>query len=172
MKRPALTFLLLPFLLVASATSCRGPDSPPEQPPVPDAPPIPAPEVKNAPADGTAGGGSDVGQDTGGAAANLPEGVTPALIEQGRKLYSGLGRCQACHGFGGRGSTQGPPLNGKAPWLHTDGSYESLVEVIRTGVPKPKRYMIAMPPAGGAPLTDEHIRAVAAYTWSISQPAR
>lgn len=100
-------------------------------------------------------------------AANLPEGMSVEQIESGRKLYSSLGRCQACHGFAGRGSRQGPPLDGKAPWLHQDGSPEGLAQIIKSGVAKPKRYVMPMPPMGGGSLDDEQIQAIAAYLWSL-----
>lgn len=99
----------------------------------------------------------------------LPEGVTTEMIAEGRKVYMGLGRCQACHGINGRGTIQGPPLTGPQ-WLHIDGSYPELVRIIRDGVTRPRRYPLPMPPMGGAPLSDENLRTVAAYVWSL-QPA-
>ena len=37
-----------------------------------------------------------------------------------------------------------------------------------TGVPKPKEHPAPMPPKGGAPLTDDQVKAVAAYVYSLS----
>jgi hypothetical protein len=36
-------------------------------------------------------------------------------------------------------------------------------------VPQPQRYMIAKPPLGGARLSDDEVRAVAAYVFSIER---
>jgi mono/diheme cytochrome c family protein len=40
--------------------------------------------------------------------------------------------------------------------------------VVRNGVPQPKQFPAPMPAMGGAPLSDEQVRAVAAYVYSIS----
>lgn len=100
-------------------------------------------------------------------AANLPQGLSVEQVDAGRRLYSSLGRCQACHGFAGRGSRQGPPLDGKSQWIHGDGSPESLAQIIKEGVAKPKRYVMPMPPMGGGTLNDEQIQSIAAYVWTL-----
>jgi hypothetical protein len=43
------------------------------------------------------------------------------------------------------------------------------VQVVTNGVPQPKQHPAPMPPKGGAPLTDQQVRAVAAYVFSISR---
>ena len=53
-------------------------------------------------------------------------------------------------------------------WLNIDGSYESIVQNIMTGVPEPKEHPGLMLPKGGAPITDEQVRAVGAYVWTLS----
>jgi mono/diheme cytochrome c family protein len=53
-------------------------------------------------------------------------------------------------------------------WLNGDGSYQFLVNTITNGVPQPKQHPAPMPPKGGAPLTDDQVKAVAAYEYSLS----
>ena len=52
-------------------------------------------------------------------------------------------------------------------WLWGDGSLQSITDIIKTGVPKPKQHPGAMPPFGGVPLSDTDLAAVAAYVWAI-----
>lgn len=66
--------------------------------------------------------------------------------------------CQTCHGVGGKAGPMAPDLT-DAAWLHSDGSYEGIANTIKAGV---------MPPYGGAPLSDDRWRAVAAYVYSLS----
>ena len=42
------------------------------------------------------------------------------------------------------------------------------MKTIQTGVPTPKKAPAPMPPMGGASLTPEQVRAVAAYEYSLS----
>ena len=101
----------------------------------------------------------------------MPEGVTVAMINEGDSLFN-AGSCQRCHGQKGVGGTNGPPLV-TGPWLQTDGSYEQIVQVITTGVPREKLKDPArrpMNPRGGPmQLTDPQVRAIAGYVWSISR---
>ena len=53
-------------------------------------------------------------------------------------------------------------------WLHSDGTFPAIYHQIETGVTAPKQYSGMMPPFGGAPLTPEKHRAVAAYVYSLS----
>ena len=98
---------------------------------------------------------------------SLPEGVTPQMIQAGDSLYGGAGICLACHGPGARGvANLGPNLTDEE-WLQIDGSYDAIVEVILAGVPADKsKSGLVMPPNGGSALTEEQVRAVAAYVWS------
>ena len=98
-------------------------------------------------------------------ATNLPQGVTQAMVDQGQDQFGTV--CASCHGQGGVGSPAGPPLN-DAQWLNVDGSFASLQQVINTGVPAPKQFPAPMPAKGGAALTDEQVRQVAAYVYSLS----
>ena len=99
----------------------------------------------------------------------LPAGVTPGMVEAGKKVFAGPGLCTACHGPQAKGvKGLGPNLT-DADWLHSDGTYEALVAQITAGVPSSKSTTgVAMPPKGGAPLSAEQVRAVAAYVWSLS----
>lgn len=99
---------------------------------------------------------------------SLPPGVTPAMVATGRELYGGPGICFACHGPDGKGST-GPDLT-DGQWLHHDGSYQALVKQIQRGIPmEESKTGTLMPPRGGAGLSDEEVRAVAAYVWTLSR---
>ena len=101
-------------------------------------------------------------------ADSLPEGVTPETIAQGKTLYQGAGICAACHGPDGTGAS-GPDLT-DAEWLHSDGSYEAIVEQILAGVSADSsKSGIPMLPKGGSQLDDDQVRAVAAYVWSLRQ---
>lgn len=93
--------------------------------------------------------------------------ATPELIAQGEKVYNGPGNCYACHGSNGQGAV-GPNL-ADAEWIHSKGSLEDIVVQVTSGVPQEKsKTGIPMPPKGGSTISDEDIRAVAAYVYSLS----
>jgi mono/diheme cytochrome c family protein len=99
----------------------------------------------------------------------LPQGVTQAMITQGKEIYSKSGLCYACHGPEGKGLV-GPNLTDDV-WLHSKGSFDEIVHQITVGVTKEEsKTGVPMPPKGGSAITDEEIRAVAAYTWKLSHP--
>lgn len=99
-----------------------------------------------------------------------PAGVTDSAIAWGDALFHGPANCAGCHGDGGRGTERGPNITG-ALWLHGPGTYESIVEWVKHGVPAWRTYTgEAMPPGGGSPMNEGDVRAVAAYVWSISHP--
>jgi glucose/arabinose dehydrogenase/mono/diheme cytochrome c family protein len=107
-----------------------------------------------------------------GAAAKLPvpQGATPEMVALGDRIYHGqLGgaACTGCHGDSGQGSPLGPDLTGKK-WLWSDGSYAGITKTITEGVSQPKEYRSPMPPLGGAQVTPDQVKAVAAYVWSLS----
>jgi mono/diheme cytochrome c family protein len=96
----------------------------------------------------------------------LPPGVTRELIERGELLFGGRATCASCHGAEGRGLI-GPDL-GDAEWWHVDGGFAGIQRVVRSGVPAAAaRTGATMPARGGTPLTDDDVRAVAAYVWSL-----
>ena len=97
----------------------------------------------------------------------LPEGVTVAMVEEGRELFSGGGICSTCH-LDGSGSPLAPDLTDDT-WLNVDGEYSSIVELVKTGVPEPVEHPGMMLPRAGMPLTDAQVEAVAAYTYMLSR---
>ncbi len=101
-------------------------------------------------------------------ANGLPPDIGPAQIEAGAAIYRGPGNCYVCHGSSGEGTMLGPALKG-AKWLHIRGGFEDIVEIVRAGVPQPVEFPAPMPTMGGAKLTDEELRAVAAYVWTLAR---
>jgi mono/diheme cytochrome c family protein len=101
------------------------------------------------------------------ALAQAPAAVTPALIAQGDSIFHSKGNCYACHGANAQGAV-GPNLT-DAEWIHSDGSYDAIVKQVTTGVPQNEsKSGIMMPPKGGSSITDDEVRAVAAYVFSLS----
>lgn len=103
-----------------------------------------------------------------------PATITPQELALGDSLFHGLigaTSCQACHGPDGKGGTVAPDLT-DSTWLHSDGSYGAIYTQIETGVMQPKQYLGVMPPFGGAPLTPDKHRAVAAYVYSLGHPKK
>lgn len=97
----------------------------------------------------------------------LPEGVSAEAGREGRRLYSRA--CVMCHGERGEGTQLGPSLV-DGEWTHAEGGgYAAVVEVVRAGVPEPAEFPVPMTPAGDGTFTDDEIRAVAAYAWSLAQ---
>ena len=103
-----------------------------------------------------------------GAGVELPPGVTQEMVAQGQQIFGSTGLCFSCHGPDAKGQPSLGPNLTDAQWLNIDGSYDAIVNVIKTGVPQPKEAVSPMPPMGGAQLTDEQVRAVAAYVYAIS----
>jgi hypothetical protein len=56
--------------------------------------------------------------------------------------------------------------------MWSDGSFAGILKVINQGVPQPKKFRSAMPPQGGAQLSDTQASALAAYVWGLSHPAK
>ncbi len=100
----------------------------------------------------------------------LPEGVTPAMIAQGDSIFHGPGFCYACHAPDATGVPQlGSDLTDDQ-WDYADGSYQSLVDQVTTGISaEASSNGVPMPPKGGALLSEEQIQAVAAYVWTLSR---
>ena len=48
-------------------------------------------------------------------------------------------------------------------------NYDEIVSNIINGVPQPKEHPSPMPARGGSSITDEQVRAVGAYVWSLGQ---
>jgi mono/diheme cytochrome c family protein len=104
-------------------------------------------------------------------AVDLPQGVTVQMVQQGQQIYSGQGLCYSCHGPTGEGTVLAPnQTDGDWLWITPgDDEYAQIVNIITTGVPEPKEFPAPMLPMGGAQLTDDQIRSVAAYIYSISR---
>ncbi len=108
----------------------------------------------------------------GGSAASLPvpPGSSRQMVKLGDEVFHGRvggATCTGCHGSDAAGTPLGPNLTGKT-WLWGDGSYASILKLIKQGVAQPKQYRSPMPPLGGAQLTPEQTSAVAAYVWALS----
>jgi mono/diheme cytochrome c family protein len=101
------------------------------------------------------------------ALAQAPAALTPALIAQGDSIFHSKGNCYACHGANAQGAV-GPNLT-DAEWIHSDGSYDAIDTQVTTGVPQNEsKSGIMMPPKGGSSITDDEVKAVAAYVYSLS----
>ena len=101
------------------------------------------------------------------AVAQAPAAVTPAAIALGDSLFHSKANCYACHGANAQGVV-GPNLT-DAEWIHSDGSYDAIVKQITTGVTaEESKSKIPMPPKGGSQITDDEVKAVAAYVYSLS----
>lgn len=104
----------------------------------------------------------------GQAAAGAGATPTPALIARGDSVFHGAGNCYACHGSKGEGLV-GPSLI-DAEWIHSKGTPEEIAAQIMKGVPKEQaKSGMPMPPKGGSTISDDDVKAVAAYVYSLSQ---
>ncbi len=104
------------------------------------------------------------------AGAGQDTSFSAATLALGEKIFQGKaagGLCFSCHGPAAKGTKGLAPNLTDATWLHGDGSYNFIVSTIESGVPKPKEAAAPMPPKGGAMLTTEQVRAVAAYVYSL-----
>jgi mono/diheme cytochrome c family protein len=153
--------LLTPAALTLVIVACGDRDAAPElqpdarQQPATPAPPTDAPGTTPSAEPGLAGG--------------LPEGVTAQMVQDGNRIYHQQGICFTCHGQNAAGGPLGPALNDQ-DWLHlTEGSYDEIMQIIRSGVAQPRQYPGMMPPMGGANLDDTQLRAVSAYVYAASR---
>lgn len=110
------------------------------------------------------------------AVASLPAsaGATREQMQRGSKIFWGQaagGTCSGCHGSDGRGSSVGPNLT-RNEWSWGDGSWQAIAATITQGVQVPKQADGAMPPRGGAPLSDADVSAVAAFVWGMSHQGK
>ena len=104
------------------------------------------------------------------AVAALPEGVTGPMVASGDSIFH-AGSCKNCHGVDAKGGARGPNLT-DSTWVQISGTYPEIVQIVTSGVPKDKIKMTGAPFAmrarGGINLTDEQVRQVAAYVYTIS----
>jgi mono/diheme cytochrome c family protein len=113
----------------------------------------------------------DAGAEAVTASLPIPPGVTAAQVALGERVFHGQaggGTCEGCHGSNAKGTPLAPDLTG-GKWLWGDGSLAAIARTIAEGVPNPKNYRSAMPPKGGAQLSDSDLGAVAAYVWALSR---
>ena len=98
----------------------------------------------------------------------LPAGVTPEMIKKGDAIFHGTGLCFACHGADAKGAV-GPNLTDKE-WLHIKGTYAEIDSLVTAGIPLEKALTGKgpMPPKGGSTISDDDVKAVSAYVWSLS----
>ncbi len=99
--------------------------------------------------------------------------ITSAMIALGDSIFHGKaagGACLVCHGADAKGTPGLAPNLTDAKWLHGDGSYPAILDVVEKGVPDPKEGSMPMPPMGGSRFTPEQLRAVAAYIYFLSHP--
>jgi mono/diheme cytochrome c family protein len=104
--------------------------------------------------------------------AARPAQITDEMVAEGRAIFNN-GSCTKCHGPNGTGGKFGPNL-AAGNFTHISGGYDEIVHLVTTGVPKAEvkdpSHPYAMNPRGGMtpPLTDDQVKAVAAYVWTIS----
>lgn len=110
------------------------------------------------------------GQEQAQVPAELPEGVTPEMVAEGKEIFASAGICFTCHGQDAKGIPNlGADLTDDE-WLQSDGSYEGIVQTITQGVPAEKSSTgTPMPPKGGSQITEAQVQAVAAYVWTLSR---
>lgn len=100
-----------------------------------------------------------------------PLGATVAMVAEGDSIFRGLKAgaiCYTCHGADANGTTLAPSLR-DSTWLTGDGSFQFIQKRVTEGVPTPTPpYVAAMPPMGGAQLTPDQVKSVAAYVYAIS----
>ncbi|MGA3303882.1 MAG: c-type cytochrome [Methylovirgula sp.] len=114
----------------------------------------------------------NAGRDNG-ASLPVPPGATKEEVTDGDDIFHGAsgGTCSGCHASDAKGTSVGPDLTMKK-WIWGDGSLASIRDIVIKGVPKPKIFSGAMPPKGGAPLTDKQVEDVADYVWAISHSSK
>jgi mono/diheme cytochrome c family protein len=106
---------------------------------------------------------TDAGTQTAG---TPPAGATAEDVTAGQQIFTTVGNCYTCHGPDATGTALAPNLT-DAEWINVSGDFASIQELIRTGVPTPKQHPAPMPAMGGATLSDDQVRQVGAYVWSL-----
>ena len=103
------------------------------------------------------------GADTSAKVGAAPDSslLTPAVIDQGRKIFHGQGNCYACHGDKLEGGPIAPPLKGPS-WRHIDGTYDAIIHRIDEGMPGTA--MVSHP--GG--ISESQVLIVATYIYAVS----
>jgi mono/diheme cytochrome c family protein len=99
-------------------------------------------------------------------AGQPPAGATAEDVTAGQQIFTSTGNCYTCHGPDAKGTALAPNLT-DGEWINIDGTFAAIQQNVKTGVPQPKQHPAAMPPMGGASLSDDQIRQVSAYVWSL-----
>jgi cbb3-type cytochrome c oxidase subunit III len=99
-------------------------------------------------------------------AGTPPEGATPEDVAAGQQIFTSTGNCYTCHGPDAKGTQLAPNLT-DSEWINIDGTFATIQQNVKTGVPQPKQHPAPMPAMGGATLTDDQVRQVSAYVWSL-----
>ena len=108
---------------------------------------------------------------THGSSAPMPSVGDESTIAAGDSLYHRVG-CDRCHGVDAEGTLRGGSLRTNN-WKVNNGSLDDLIRVISAGVPASALHdrtrSEGMPPRGGAAITTEQIRQLAAFVYAISR---
>ena len=95
-----------------------------------------------------------------------PQGATAEDVTAGQQIFVATGNCYTCHGPDAKGTALAPNLT-DAEWINIDGTFPAVQQVVRTGVATPKQHPAPMPAMGGVQLSDDQVRQVSAYVWSL-----
>lgn len=99
----------------------------------------------------------------------LPAGVTKEMIAKGKTVYAGAGICSSCHGPNGGGIPNLGANLTDGEWLHSDGSFDGITKTVMAGVTAQESSSgVPMPAKGGTNISDDDVKAVSAYVWSLS----
>ena len=133
------------------------------------APAAPAPVGAQAAASTNVPPPEGIHPDAGAGPLPIPPGASPDQVALGDRIFHGQadgGACAGCHSADGKGTAVGSDLT-SGKWLWGDGSVQAITRTITQGVPQPKDHTGAMPPMGGAQLSQADVAAVADYVWAI-----
>ena len=102
----------------------------------------------------------------GPASGAAPQGASAEDVTAGQQIFTATGNCYTCHGPDAKGTALAPNLT-DAEWINIDGTFAAIQQVVKTGVATPKSHPAPMPAMGGVQLSDDQVRQVAAYVWSL-----
>jgi cbb3-type cytochrome c oxidase subunit III len=93
--------------------------------------------------------------------------MTAKMVAAGGEVFAGDAGCKMCHGADAKGIKNMTGDMTDAEWkFATGGTLEALVKAIKQGVSSEKSGGLAMP-AFGDKLTDDQVKAAAAYILSL-----
>ncbi len=149
------------FVATLAFAACGGSGSAPSTAPAPAA----APPAAAAPAAAPSSSMGNMNMSSG----SMPAGVSMAMIAQGDSIFHN-GACARCHGADAKGTPRAPNLT-TGKFMHGSGSYDDIIKTVTNGVPlaeiKDPAHTVAMRGRAGM-LTDDQVKAVSAYVYSIS----